>query len=211
MVDKFQKSIMVVERELLFESEPFQGFAPAKGVDYYSRILRHYRYHVRGEAETRPDLKQPIAYCLIAHRNSKKVFAYQRSTKAGEYSEARLRGKWSWGIGGHIDQIDGKGEDPLRASMVRELEEEIRIEGFDTPQILGYINDDETAVGQVHFGVLFLLLTDDDRVHQNDKEIAWGGFKSIEELQAICADPQAQVESWSEISLPPLRLALERC
>jgi len=208
-VNKMQKKIMVVEREKLFCSDSFQGFAPADGVDYYSRIREHYRYHVRGEAENRPDLKQPIAYCLIAHRASRKIFAYQRSSKQGDYSEKRLMGKWSWGIGGHIDQIDAGGKDPIQSSMLREVQEEIHIAGFEQPQVVGYINDDENTVGQVHFGVLFLLWTDDEQVRPNDREMSWGGFKSLAELEEICADPQLSVETWSSISLEPLRTLIE--
>ena len=207
-MDKFQKQIMVIDRSTLFQDGYFQGFLPAAEVDYYSTINQKYFYHQRGDAEERPDLKQPIAYCIIAHKESRKVFAYQRSSKTGEYSEKRLMGKWSWGIGGHIDKIDADGTDPIHSSMLREVEEEIHISHHDEPIVLGYINDDRSDVGQVHFGILFLLWTTDDGVRQNDKEIAWGGYKSLGELEAISTDRETEVETWSEIALEPLQQIL---
>ena len=194
---------MVVKRDILFAQKYFQGFASAKEQNYYDIINKEYFYISRGEAEHNPQLKQPIAYCAIVNNN--RVFAYQRSKKSSEYKETRLQGKWSWGIGGHIDKIDEAAKDPIYTSMMREIDEEIYLPNFKEPKVLGYINDDETDVGQVHFGVLLLINTDVDEIKPKDQEIAWGGFKSIDELSEIVADPQQQVESWSEISLTPLK------
>ena len=201
---------MVVDRATLFADGYFQGFAAADKMDYKSIINDQYYYTKRGPAEEQPALKQPIAYCIIIHKETGDVFAYQRAAK-DTYTEERLRGKWSWGIGGHIDKIDAEGEDdPIIASLMRELDEEVYIDGHDTPRILGYINDDETPVGQVHFGLLFLIPTDSRNVKPRDAEIAWGGFKSVKELQEILESPEASVETWSEIGLAPLREYLDQ-
>lgn len=203
-MDKFEKEIMVVDRATLFADEYFQGFAPANKINYKKIINDNYQYMKRGWVETRPEFKQPIAYCIIMNRQNKKIFAYQRASQ-DDYTEERLRGKWSWGIGGHIDKIDSNGSDPIVNSMLREIDEEIHIDGFDPPEILGYINDDQTEVGQVHFGLLFLLKTDNREIKPKDAEIAWGGFKTYPELEEIVQSPDKPVESWSEFSLQPLR------
>ena len=205
MANHNEKMIMVIERVLLFSEEYFQGFSPADGMNYENVILDHYHYERREVAEKEPDLKQPIAYCLIINRNMRKVFAYQRSSKPGEYNEKRLRGKWSWGIGGHIDKVDLQEDNPIRASLQREIEEEIFISDMSTPQILGYINDDDTPVGQVHFGLLYLINTTDENVKPKDSEILTGELLSLEELEKIYSEPEISVETWSLIALSPLR------
>ncbi|MBN2412883.1 NUDIX domain-containing protein [candidate division KSB1 bacterium] len=203
-MDKFEKEIMVVDRATLFADGYFQGFAPANKINYKKIINNHYHYKKRGWVETRPEFKQPIAYCIIMNTRSNKIFAYQRASQ-DDYTEKRLRGKWSWGIGGHIDRIDSNGNDPIVTSMLREIDEEVHIDSFDTPEILGYINDDESEVGQVHFGLLFLLKTESNKITPKDAEIAWGGFKPYSELLEIVQSPEKSVESWSEFSLEPLR------
>ena len=203
-MDKSKVKIMVVDRAALFADQYFQGFSPAEGMDYHQIILDHYFYEERGKVETMSQYKQPIAYVLIVNKSTQQVFAYQRSSKEAHYGEKRLAGKWSWGIGGHIDKIDLKNGNPILASLQRELAEEVEIADYDEPTIIGYINDDTTEVGQVHFGLLFLVTTECKIVRPRDQEIAWGGFLSIPELQAIAEASEAAVESWALISLPPL-------
>ncbi|MBN1996864.1 NUDIX domain-containing protein [candidate division KSB1 bacterium] len=204
-----EKEIMVVDRSTLFADEYFQGYCSADQLNYTQIILDNYFYEKRSLAEKKPEYKQPIAYCLIVNPESEEIFTYQRSAKAGDYNETRLRGKWSWGIGGHIDKVDEDAKDPILTSLLRELNEEILIEKFKSPEILGYINDDDTEVGQVHFGVLYLVKTT-GLVKPKDPEIAWGGFMSLESLEEICMEEEKAVESWSEIALEPLRVLLNR-
>lgn len=206
-MDKYEKEILVVDRATLFAEKYFQGFAPADGLDYYQIIKDNYFYKKRKDVEPDPSFKQPIAYAIIVNKETNLIFAYQRALTES-YSENRLRGKWSWGIGGHIDKIDSENENPILTSLLRELEEEIEIESFDDPQILGYINDDQTEVGQVHFGLLFLLLTTSKKIKPKDKEISWGGYMSYDQLEEICFLGDKNVESWSEISLEPVRKTL---
>jgi predicted NUDIX family phosphoesterase len=207
-VDKFEKKIMVVDRATLFADQYFQGFSPADVLDYEQVILDNYFYEKRGQVETMPQYKQPIAYVVIVHKTTGQVFAYQRSSKEAHYNEKRLAGKWSWGIGGHIDRIDEESANPIAASLLRELSEEVEIADYDPPRIIGYINDDTTEVGAVHFGLLYLVMTDSKQVRPRDAEIAWGGFLSLRELQEIAESNEAAVETWSMISITPLKEAL---
>jgi predicted NUDIX family phosphoesterase len=203
-LDKNEQEIMVIDRSTLFAEIYFQGFSPAKNQDYQQVILDNYFYQKRGIAEIKPEFKQPIAYCIILNKKTGNVFAYQRSVKDGEYAEKRLQGKWSWGIGGHIDKIDEENGNPIEVSLLREIDEEIQIASFDSPKVLGYINDDETEVGQVHFGILYLIETN-ETVKPKDKEISFGEFKALHDLQSIYDENAASVESWSGIALTALR------
>lgn len=203
-----EQSIMVVAREALFAPGYFTGFAPASAADYEALALRHAAYMRRGDAEHDPRFKQPIAYTIVCHRPSARVFAYQRATEAGKYDEVRLRGKWSWGVGGHIDRADGAAANPIRASMERELGEEIRLGGPIAVRVLGYINDDATDVGKVHFGILYLAEVEDPAVAPRDPEIARGRLHALDELEAIMRAPGTAVEDWSRIAWEPLTAAL---
>ncbi|MDZ7338955.1 MAG: NUDIX domain-containing protein [candidate division KSB1 bacterium] len=196
--------IVVVPREELFREFEFQGFLPADKHDFEAVVRRHMAYVRRGLAEKDPSLKQPIAYCLIVNPEKRKVFAYRRSTRSQDYQEQRLQGKWSWGVGGHIEKHDGV-DDPVRASMLRELCEEVELPDEPEVDVLGYINDDSNPVGQVHFGILYKIATSAGNVVPRGSEMAWGGFVDLARLEEILASPECEVETWSQIAMPALR------
>lgn len=209
-MDKYEKHIMVVPRQELFKGQYFQGYVPANMYDYEALVIANLTYEVRRRAEENPELKQPIAYCLIVNPFTQKIFAYRRSSADEQYSEKRLQGKWSWGVGGHIEKMDIQSDNPIRSSMLRELSEEVKIHGSLRANVLGYINDDRTAVGQVHFGILYIIETDAERVEVNCPEMAWGGFVDLQRVEEILRSPDCQVESWSQIAVEPLREILRK-
>lgn len=206
---KNDKWIMAVKREILFGNDYFEGFRPANVVDYKSRILENFEWVKRSYAEKNPQYKQPIGYSIIVNPTSKRIFAYQRPMDE-EYDEKRLRGRWSWGIGGHIEKLDIKScENPIHASVVRELKEEIGIEARNPDLNLGYINNDTDEVGRVHFGLLYIVETT-KVIEPKSPEIKNGELKTIEELEEICRSSESTVEEWSKISFDPLKLYLKR-
>jgi len=208
-MDKYEKQIMVVPREVLFKEKYFQGFLAADQHDYEQIALANLTYEKRKLAEENSQLKQPIGYCLIINKKLKQVFAYRRSSADEEYGEKRLQGKWSWGVGGHIEKYDVDNDNAIRTSMLRELEEEVKINGSIKESVLGYINDDETAVGSVHFGILYLIETNSENVEVNDPEMAWGGFVDINRIKEILQSLDCEVETWSEIAAGPLENILK--
>lgn len=209
-MSKEDQRIIVVERDILFGENYFEGFKPSTELDYETRILENLKIMRRGDVENDPSYKQPIGYTIIANPNLGKVFAYQRSSKDKHYSEKRLQGKWSWGIGGHIKPSDAKNRNPIRESMLREvIKEETEIIGniLEEPKVLGYINDDSNSIGRVHFGILYILKID-GYANPKDSEIAHGGMKDLNELEKICSSSEYDVEEWSQIALRPLRKLL---
>jgi len=207
MANKEDVQIMVVPREKLFSEKQFQGFLHHNETDFNSKILENFEWMRRGDAEINPEFQQPIAYCIIVNKNTKKIFAYQRTEKAGE---SRLHNKWSWGVGGHIDVPDHdetKSENPIELSMMRELEEEIGLKKEQITKItpLGYINDDSNSVGKVHFGILYSIETNLKNIEQAEEELSKGKMFSIEELESIKNNPDNYIESWSQISFDPLK------
>jgi predicted NUDIX family phosphoesterase len=191
--------IMVIPRSILFSKGEFQGFSDENIDLILNQIRKNYRFVEREKAEHEPLLKQPIAYCILCNPENK-IFAYQRASKKQHYSETRLYGKWSWGVGGHIEKHDIKAdEDPLITSLVRELEEEVNL-SIDPKDItvLGFINDDSDSVGQVHFGLLCLIRVHQSHINTNE-EIVSSGMYSLDELKEIIK--KANVENWSRIAL----------
>lgn len=207
-MDAMKRKVMVVPREKLFPEGEFSGFLPAGGIDYGRRILDNYRYMERGEAEEDPCFKQPIGYALLHNPRRDTVFAYLRSSRDGEYPEKRLQGKWSWGLGGHIEEDDAEADDPVRHSLLREIAEETGVSELGRPETLGYINDDSDPVGRVHFGVLCLVETGIIEISPVSPELAGGRMLPLAELRRLCDDPAVTVEEWSRLALEALEKRL---
>jgi len=224
-IPKEEQRILVVLKKKLFGpngERHFQGFRKLGEVDYETLILEGKEImrrgsdkepidHPEGNAERSLDYKQPIGYMIVANTKTEKIFAYQRSSNDAHYRESRLQGKWSWGIGGHIEPQDGE-SNPIRESRLRELAEEIEIDGkiLET-KVLGYINDEADDVGNVHFGVLYLVEIDGSvKPKPTSKEMAFGNMLSISELNELVASVNYEVENWSAIALEPLRKYFEQ-
>ena len=167
--------------------------------------LSFQRPRKRGEVEDDPRFKQPIAYAVIFNPRQNTVFAYRRSTGAENYDEDRLRGKWSWGVGGHIEASDDPEGDPILSSLKRELTEETDLEDEFHAEVLGYINDDTTEVGSVHFGILYVVEIERPEIRPRSPELASGSLRPLGELEEILADPRYVVEEWSALALPALK------
>ncbi len=202
-MDKMEKEILVIKRETLFANNYFQGFLAHDQYDYENLILDNFEYLKRGLAENDDTFQQPIAYCLITNEKNE-LFAYQRASKKEHATEDRLHGKWSWGIGGHIDKEDAENHNPIYTSLLREIEEELGLFDLATITPLGYINDDTNAVGKVHFGLLYLIKSNSTELNLA-KEIAQGSFISLDKLEALCADDNCVIEEWSQLALTPLK------
>ena len=79
---------------------------------------------------TDPSLKQIIPYAVVV--SGGQVFRYFRQGGG----EARLLGLASVGVGGHINPIDGN--DPVRAGIDRELDEELVLPAERTVTFVGF-------------------------------------------------------------------------
>ena len=199
----------MVDRGLLLAERAFQGYVPPEFHDYESVILRNYRYVPRAQAEVDPNLKQPVAYCAIVNPRERLVFAYRRATVKDDYEEERLRGKWSIGIGGHIDLADRSAVNPVRASMLRELAEELVWEGPAEPRLIGYINDERDMVGKVHFGLLYRIDSGMKEIKPRTREIAAARMVAWEEWEEMMRSRAYRVEGWSRIVSDPLFQSIE--
>jgi predicted NUDIX family phosphoesterase len=201
----FDREIMVIKRDTLFAEKYFNGFVNPDYFDFEGIILKNFEWKQRAFAEKTKLFKQPIGYAILYNPPSNSVFLYQRSSKDKYYKEKRLQGNFSCGVGGHIKKLDAVATNPIYASTLREVSEEIEVaDSIRDFNIIGYINDDSDDVGIYHFGILYLLELATQIVNPKDPEISNGRLIHIKELEKICNDPNAHVESWTKIALTPI-------
>mgnify|MGYP001172875812 CR=1 FL=1 len=214
--------VLVVDRAALFGGDWPQGFvpmAPAAGQRLLADAHRLSRFVDRDTAERTPAWKQWIPYCFLRCQGAGEAGVFCVRRTRGQ-SEARLHGLWSIGLGGHIEPVDApqpaapRGNPELAAAaffaaaLRRELTEELSIQqGLAIePRLLGLLNDDNTPVGEVHAGLVYVwdvplpLPAARTAVAVGEIGKMAGGFTSLVEFGDLWQNPQ-QFESWSRFLL----------
>lgn len=186
--------VLCIPRLQLESAGLFHGFRPKTG--WYAAALLDpagFSFRPRSEVETDPTFKQLIPYVVL--RCGGQVFHYRRG---GSGTEARLHAKRSVGIGGHIADTDAAGQgDAYTSGMMRELREEVHIGSHTGGELIGFINDDTTPVGQVHLGVVHVFDLDEPNVMPGEAAIADAGFATVAELLLM----KDEFETWSQFVL----------
>lgn len=192
--------VLVVPRYRLFPQRfphGFEPFADGERDGWLDRIREHGFFVERRHAETQPDLKQVIPYATFERGDD--LFLMRRLGKGGE---ARLHGKLSVGVGGHINPVDGAA-DALDAGLRREIEEEVAVDGTWRAEPAGVLNDDSTAVGAVHFGLVYRVFVEGDvRVRENDA--LEGSLTPRAEVARLLREERPRFETWSALLLDRL-------
>lgn len=172
---------------------------PSKGFFYEDQLLplllSKMEFMERGLAEHNFTYKQFITYSILRHDQN--ILRYKRTTKA---TESRLHGLYSIGWGGHVNTFDNVlplwDDSIITQTAQRELKEEINIKTFSSSKLVGFINDDSTEVGQVHFGIVYEYWLDEPsfghRYKQGHEQV---GFIALSEL----INRQGDYEGWSQI------------
>jgi len=183
------EEILVVPRHLLLPG-PVHGFTMSGVQEYRSRVLTYGEFRLRSEMEHDPSMKQIIPYLIV--RFDSRVFAFQRSAGGGE---ARLHGKFSVGVGGHINRSDVEGAaDVVDAGLRRELLEELVIRGSWKPRLVGALNDDSNPVGQVHFALVHVVDLESPEVEVREAQSLSGRLVDRAELRQL----RDRMETWSQ-------------
>ena len=202
--------VWVVPRAAILGPEAFQGFRPLTPEAIEAEFLAPARasgfFVERRWAETQPDFKQPIPYVAVTRGDQ--VLALTRLNTQGE---ARLHGKKSIGVGGHVNPCDAEGQgDILQAACLRELGEELVLPEAPLPlRPLGLLNDDSTEVGSVHIGVVFRLDATGAEVSIRETSAMSGGFETLSSLEESATRSEPPFETWSSLLLRSGVLALE--
>lgn len=186
--------ILVIPRTALPAGLPSRGFMPC-AVSTAQDLVRYRRFADRDKAEIDPSLKQVIPYLVL--RSARLVFRYWRTKRAGE---SRLRHLYSVGVGGHINERDinlysSSEREILVEAAMRELREEMNLPGDVSLEFCGLLNDDQTDVGSVHLGVVFVCEVDSSKVEIREK----GALSRGEWLPPHMLWDGVLYESWSEI------------
>ncbi|HET7473382.1 MAG TPA: hypothetical protein VFJ71_09675 [Candidatus Limnocylindrales bacterium] len=176
----------VVER--LGGGAAWLGIRPAGEEDLAGLIRDLGTFLPRSEMEADPAWKQVIPYPVL--RDGADWFLMRR-TKAG--GDARLHDRYSIGVGGHVNPEDGGLDGDLTAALEREWHEELIVEFVPEFRFVGLLNDDTTAVGEVHLGLVYEGDAAGRPVEIREVDKLSGSFVPSREVAAV-AD---RLETWS--------------
>jgi predicted NUDIX family phosphoesterase len=192
--------VLVVPRARLFDDRYPHGlevFGPGDRERVVGRIRDHGFFVERRHAERDLTLKQVIPYAVLERDGA--LFLMRRLGKGGE---ARLHGKLSVGVGGHVNPVDGAA-DPLEEGLRREIEEEVEVEGGWDAAPVGILNDDATAVGAVHFGLVYRVRAKGP-ARVREREALEGGFEPRSAVLERLRSDRSRFETWSALLLDRL-------
>ena len=191
--------VLVLPRDGVPGGTDFHGLRLVDGSELGAlryAVAAHGRYLERAAAEDDPSHKQLIPYVVV--RDGESVFLMHRTDAGGD---ARLHGKASVGVGGHLNPVD-EGEDPLMAGLRREWAEELEADWEPTFELVGMLNDETNPVGAVHLGVVFSVEAEGRPVAVREREKLTGAFARAEDLSASWE----RMETWSCLVLEGLGL-----
>jgi predicted NUDIX family phosphoesterase len=182
-----RERVYVVPRAAVIDDVGWYGLR-TDGLDAFVTALeRDGSYEPRERMEQDPDFKQVIPYLVL--RDGPRYFLMQRST-AG--ADARLHGRYSIGVGGHLNPGDGG----LLGGLRREWHEELIADFVPAFRLVALLNDDTTEVGAVHLGAVYLAEAAGRPVAIREVDKLSGAFALPEVVDAV-AD---RLETWSRLT-----------
>lgn len=194
----------------IFTEADYQNSVTKFGNPVYTKSIFHNKTYLldRPECESNADFMQLIPYSILKATQDGQVYIYAYSRGAGS-GEQGLVGRWSIGLGGHVEEEPGNGKsliDVLALSAQRELEEEVGLKlkldvFYDVIAETKFIANHQDKVARVHLG-LSHVFTFDHRLPIESKEegqVDDAGWKSLEEIHQMLKD--GLFEEWSKMVL----------
>jgi predicted NUDIX family phosphoesterase len=154
-------------------------------------------FEERHGMEDDPRFKQVIPYLVL--RDGPRWFLMRR-TRAG--ADARLHDRWSIGVGGHVNP----GDADLLGGLRREWAEELTADFVPEFRVVGLLNDDETPVGAVHLGIVYVADAEGRAVAIRETNKLEGAFAEESEVAAV----RDLMETWSSLVFDALRSTVAR-
>ena len=186
-VDPREELVLVVPRALVVPGPGWRGVRPGGLEALEAAMAATGRYAPRAVAEHDPSHKQVIPYLVL--RDADDTFLMRR-TRAG--GDPRLHDRWTIGIGGHLNPGDGG----IAGGLAREWREELVARFQPDFRFLGLLNDDDSDVGRVHLGAVFVADARGRPVAIRETHKLEGRFAAAAAVQAVHAD----METWSQLT-----------
>ncbi|MFH0751856.1 MAG: NUDIX domain-containing protein [Chloroflexota bacterium] len=180
--------VFVVRRDRIMDAHGWRGILESGAEPLLAVIAAEGRFEPRAAMECDPRFKQVIPYLVLRDRG--RLFLMRR-TRAG--GDERLHDKYSIGIGGHINP----GDVDLAGGLAREWAEEVAADFVPEFRFVGLLNDDETEVGRVHLGVVYLAEAAGRAVGIHETHKLEGAFAEPASVRAV----YDRLETWSQLVL----------
>jgi predicted NUDIX family phosphoesterase len=186
------EQVLAIPRALALPDGDFRGVRQADEQWLDNLVAASGAFRPRPEMERDPSMKQVIPYLVL--RDGPRWFLMRR-TRAG--GDARLHERASIGVGGHMNP----GDTDVRAALRREWAEELDA-GF-TPdfRFVGLLNDDESDVGSVHLGAVYVAESGGRPVAVREIDKLSGAFATSDEVEVV----RDRLETWSALVFDALR------
>ena len=181
-----EEQVLVVPRDRMMGSRGWRGVLGQGAGTYLDVIAAAGRFEPRAAMERDPRFKQVIPYLVLRDRGR---YFLMRRTRAG--GDERLHDRFSIGVGGHLNP----GDADLAGGLVREWREELAADFVPEFRLLGLLNDDETDVGRVHLGVVYLAEAAGRAVAVRETEKLEGTFAAPAALLGV----YDRMETWSQL------------
>jgi len=183
-----EERVLVVPRDRIMDAAGWRGIRGSGAARYLDVIAAEGRFESRAVMERDPRFKQVIPYLVLRDRGR---FFLMRRTRAG--GDERLHQRFSIGVGGHLNP----GDRDLAGGLAREWAEELVADFVPELHLLGILNDDETEVGRVHLGVVYLAEAAGRAVRVRETHKLEGGFAEPAAVRAV----YDRLETWSQLVL----------
>jgi predicted NUDIX family phosphoesterase len=172
---------------------PWRGLRreEAAVAELLATVAAEARFEPRADMERDPRFKQVIPYLVL--RDGPRWFLMRR-TKAG--GDERLHDRWSIGVGGHINP----GDRDVPGGLRREWSEELVADFVPAFRAVGLLDDDETDVGSVHLGIVYVADAAGRPVAIRERDKLEGAFAGRAEVAAV----RDAMESWSRLAFDSL-------
>jgi predicted NUDIX family phosphoesterase len=180
------EQVLVVPRQRIMGPRAWRGILSRGTEPYLAAIAEAGRFEPRAAMERDPGFKQVIPYLVLRDRGR---YFLMRRTRAG--GDERLHERFSIGVGGHLNP----GDVDLAGGLVREWSEELAADFVPEFRLLGLLNDDETDVGRVHLGVVYLAEAAGRPVAVRETDKLEGRFVTPADLLAV----YDRMETWSQL------------
>lgn len=180
------EQVLVVPRESIVPGPGWLGVRRDGVAEALATVAREGRFLRRADAEDDPAHKQVIPYLVL--RDGDRWFLMRR-TRAG--GDARLHDRWSIGVGGHLNPGDGD----VLGGLRREWAEELAADFLPAFTPVGLLNDDTTAVGAVHIGIVYLADAGGRAVAIRETDKLAGAFATTRAVARV----RDAMETWSRL------------